>query len=187
MRLFLTTAFAGLACSAALAQPLTLTPADPQPSALEAGLSVAYAAGAGGRDLESARSKLKKAQAGDPLRGLSYLDTDPEETVLTSEETTKVAAEIAGYVRFEEAGTYSIDFFSNDGLDAKIGGQQVALADEVRGCDRTGEIEVEVPVAGWYELEATYFQRKGSACLMMDWNVSGKMRPVPDAAFGFVN
>lgn len=187
MKLIITTAIAGLACTAALAEPLTLSPAEPQPTALEEGLAVAYATGAGGRDLDAARSKLKKAKSGDPLRGLSYLDTDPEETVLTSGETTKVAAEISGFVHFDEAGTYAIDFFSNDGLDAKIGGQQVALADEVRGCERTGEVEVEVPVAGWYALEATYFQRKGSACLMMDWNASGKMRPVPDAAFGFTN
>ncbi|MEP2921300.1 hypothetical protein [Sulfitobacter sp.] len=187
MKLLITTAIIGLASTSVLAEPLTLTLADPQPEGLQAGLSVAYATGAGGRDLDAARSKLTKAKPGAPLRGLSYLDTDPEETVLTSGETTKVAADISGYVHFEEAGIYTVDFFSNDGLDAKIGGQQVALADEVRGCERTGEVEVEVPSAGWYAVEATYFQRKGSACLMMDWDVSGKMRPVPDDAFGFTN
>ncbi|MFC6759817.1 hypothetical protein ACFQFQ_10450 [Sulfitobacter porphyrae] len=42
---------------------------------------------------------------------------------------------------------------------------------------------VAVPQAGWYEVEATYFQRKGSACLLMDWGQSGNMEPVPDSAF----
>lgn len=187
MKLFITTTIAALTCTAALAQPLALTPANPQPTGVKEGLSVAYATGAGGRSLSEARSKLKKAKAGKPLRGLSYSDTDAGEKALTSTQSEKVAAEISGYVKFEKAGTYSVEFFSNDGLDAKIGGQQVALADEVRGCDRTGEVEVSVPQAGWYALEATYFQRKGSSCLMMDWTASGKMRPVPDAAFGYTN
>jgi len=167
------------------AQPLVLTPADPQPTSLTEGLSVAYVKGAGGRTLKEAKSKLKRAKTGTPLAGLSYRDTEAGESVLTSDAQEKLAATISGFIRFETAGTYDIEFFSNDGLEAYVGGQQVALADGVRGCDRTGAVTVSVPAAGWYPLEATYFQRKGSACLMMDWSVSGKLRPTPDSAFGF--
>ncbi|KIN72458.1 PA14 domain-containing protein [Sulfitobacter guttiformis] len=174
-------------CTSALAAPLMLTPADPQPQGLSQGLSVSYAKGAGGRSLGEAKSKLARMEAGDPLQGLSYVDTNEGDHVLTSDQSEKLAAAISGYILFDAAGTYQLNFFSNDGLEATIGGQVVALADDVRSCDPTGETEVEVPSAGWYALEATYFQRKGSACLMMDWDVGGAMAPVPDTAFGFVN
>ena len=171
----------------ALADPIKLAPADPQPSEadLAPGLAVAYAFGAGGRTLEEAKAKLRRAKPGEPLVGLSYLDSDPGDTTLTSGEAEKVAAAISGFIRFDAAGTFEIDFLSNDGLEASIGGQQVVFYDGVHSCDPAGATEVDVPTAGWYTFEATYFQRKGSACLMMDWNVSGEMEPVPDAAFAF--
>ena len=187
LRLLTTTLLSVALASAAFAEPLTLTPADPQPTGLQAGLAVSYASGAGGRTLEEAEAKLRRARPGAPLVGLSYLDTDPGDKVLTSDEETKVAAEISGYIRFDKAGTFMVDFLSNDGLDASIGGQQVALNDGVHDCNSAGAQEVIVPSEGWYALEATYFQRKGSACLMMDWNVEGEMEPVPDAAFGYSN
>ena len=184
MKLVVSTTLAALISSAAFAEAIKLTPADPQPKGLTPGLAVSYAYGAGGRTLEEAQGKLTKAKPGPALAGLSYLDSNEGDNTLTADEPFKVAAAISGYIRFDTPGTFEINFFSNDGLNASIGGKQVAMADEVRGCEPTGVKEVEVPVAGWYALEATYFQRKGTACLMMDWSVSGEMEPVPDAVFG---
>ena len=169
------------------AQTLTLAPADPQPEegSLSEGLAVSYAYGSPIRTLADAANLLEKAEPGEPLIGLSYLDTDPGEMALSSESETKVAAAISGYVRFEEAGTYQLEVISNDGIDLSIGGQQVGFYDEVHACESAGVTEVEVPEAGWYALEATYFQRKGSSCLLMDWAPAGaEMEPVPDEAFG---
>ena len=174
-----------LLSNTAFARTLVLELANPQPKGLTQGLDVLYSKNAGGRSLQAAKSTLSRARPGKPLKGLSYLDIDGGDNVLTSDQKEKLAAVITGYIRFDAPGTYQVNFFSNDGLDANIGGQQVALADEVRSCDPTGVTDVQVPSAGWYALEATYFQRKGSACLMMDWNVGGKMAPVPDRAFGF--
>lgn len=184
MKVMITSVLAAALCGPVFANTLVLTPANPQPAGLSKGLAVSYASGAGGRSLSEARSKLSRANPGKALRGLSYLDTDNGDKVLTSSQREKIAAAISGFIRFEKAGTYAVDFFTNDGLDISIGGQQVALADEVRSCDSTGVTKIKVPSAGWYALEATYFQRKGSACLMMDWNVGGAMAPVPDAVFG---
>ena len=174
------TAMAGTA----FAEPLKLTPADPQPSDLSPGLAVSYAYGSGGRTLADAEKSLRDAKPGTPLVGLSYLDGNDGELTLTAEEAHKVAAAISGFIKFESAGIFDLDFFSNDGLVASIGGQQVVLFDGVHSCEPAGAQQVEVPEAGWYALEATYFQRKGSACLMMDWNIAGEVEPVPDAAFG---
>ncbi|MBD3663243.1 PA14 domain-containing protein [Sulfitobacter aestuariivivens] len=185
MKFVLSAAVALTLSGAAWAETLSLTPANPQPTTgqLLPGLAVSYAYGGGGRTLKEAEDRLKKAEPGTPLQGLSYLDGNDGDKTLTSTQAHKVAAAIDGYIRFDKAGTFEVDFFSNDGLKAKIGGKQVALFDGVHGCEPAGSVTVEVPQAGWYEFEATYFQRKGSACLMMDWSVDGEMEPVPDGVF----
>ena len=171
----------------ALAAPLALSPADPQPSAsaLSSGLSVAYAYPSDVRSIDDAASALGKAKNGPALRGLSYRDNTEGELALTSKKAQKVAAKISGFIRFDAPGTYKVNIISNDGIQASIGGKQVAFNDGIHGCEPAGVKEVSVPVAGWYALEAIYFQRKGTACLEMDWNVGGKTGAVPDSAFAY--
>lgn len=157
----------------AFAQPITLQPASPQPSAgaLAQGLAVTYAViPSNVRTVKLAKNSLKKrGEPGRPIAGLTYEDTDVGDKVLTSERREKVAAEITGYIHFKAAGTYMLDFLANDGLQIAIGGQEVGFYDGVHPCGYVGEIEVNIPSAGYYPVEATYFQRKGTACLMMEW------------------
>lgn len=176
---------APLAAAPALAGPLKLSPANPQPAAgeLAPGLGVSYVYHSV-RTLQQAKQVLDRAKPGPALAGLSYLDGSETDIALTSKQAQKVIASINGYIRFDAPGTYALDVISNDGIVASIGGQQVALHDGVHGCESAGVQEVEVPQAGWYALEATYFQRKGSSCLLMDWGPSASaLEPVPDAAF----
>ena len=83
--------------------------------------------------------------------------------------TERVAAGISGYIHFKSAGNFTLDFLANDGLQITIGGQEVGFYDGIHPCGYVGEIKVNVPSAGYYPLDATYFQRKGTACLMMEW------------------
>lgn len=79
-----------------------------------------------------------------------------------------------------------MDFFTNDGLDARISGQQVGLFDGRQTCDSTYITEIEVPQAGWYDFEATYFNRLKTSCLMMRMGpVGAKLGWVSNAAFGY--
>ena len=159
-----------LTTSSVAAQAVKLAPANPQPSAgaLSKGLAVKYARIPNAvRELAGAEKALKKAKRGKPIAGLTYDDTDGK--VLTSDSYEKVAAGISGYIKFPKAGTYTLDFLNNDGLQLWIGGQEVALYDGIHACGYSGEIEVVVPSAGYYELKANYFQRKGTSCLMMEW------------------
>lgn len=167
--------------------PLTLTPADPQPKdgKLTQGLAVSYAYPGEVRSVQAASDALGSARNGRPLKGLSYDDNSEGDLTLTSRKSQKVAASISGFIKFPAAGTFSLNVISNDGITMSIGGQTVGFYDGIHGCEPAGEQEVTVPVAGWYALEATYFQRKGTACLMLDWNVDGSMSPVPDAAFAY--
>lgn len=173
----------------ATAETLKLTPANPQPGNVKPGLSVRYGYGAGGRDirdLSDAASALRKAEPGPALRGLDYPDGDLGDPTLTSKRDENVAAAITGYIRFDAPGTYEMDFYTNDGLDARIGGQRVGYFDGRQACDSTYVTEVEVPQAGWYEFEATYFNRLNTSCLMMRWAKRGKpLKWVPNKAFGY--
>ncbi|AAV96835.1 hypothetical protein KQ247_07165 [Ruegeria pomeroyi] len=186
-------ALAGLAmiCAGALAAgPAKLQPANPQPGGLKRGLSVSYGYAKEGehiRQLAEARSVLKAgAQRGKALRGLDYRDTAKGENTLTSARAENVAAAIRGYIRFDAPGIYEIDFFTNDGVDARIGGQRVGHFDGRQTCDSTIVSEVEVPQAGWYKVDITYFNRLNTSCLMMRWGQKGKgMKWVPNEVFGY--
>ena len=175
--------------SIAGAQTLKLTPANPQPGGLKSGLSVAYGYAPSGQHIKSladASAVLNAgAKGGKPLRGLDYRDTNKGENTLTSERAENVAASIQGYIRFDKPGVYDIDFFTNDGLNASIGGQRVGLFDGRQICDSTISTEVEVPSAGWYTFSALYFNRLNTSCLMMRWAPTGsEMDWVPNNVFG---
>lgn len=176
------TAPAGLA-----AQTIALTPAVPQPAAAELapGLAVTYAYPMDVRSIDQAKRALERgARPGTPLAGLSYDDNTEGDPTLTSDKSMKLAAGISGFIKFDAAGTYTLDFLNNDGLEIFIGGQEVGFYDDVHACGYAGEVQVTVPEAGYYPLEATYFQRKGTACLMMEWGPdSDGLDLVPDSAF----
>jgi hypothetical protein len=173
-----------LGASTGFAAPLKLTPASPQPSGLKQGLAVKYAFPMDVKSLSQATRYLKKGKAGAPLTGLDYRDTNNGDDTLTSGRAHHVAAAISGYVKFDSAGVYTIDFLTNDGLEATVGGQTVGYFDGRQSCSETRAVEVDVPQAGWYAFEATYFQRVGSACLHMR---AGQGAPdwMPDEAFGY--
>ena len=173
-----------MVAGAAAAAPLKLEPANPQPTDLKAGLAVEYVYPLDVKSLNQAERYLREAKPGTPLKGLDYRDTAPGEKALTSKETENVVAAITGFVKFDSPGTYTIDFLTNDGLDARIGGQTVGYFDGRQSCQETPAVEAEVPEAGWYPVEITYFQRVGTSCLLMR---AGQGAPdwMPDAAFGY--
>lgn len=176
-----------LAAAAASAAP-TLKPASKQ-SGIKSGLSVKYAWGGNPpskiQSISQAISMLGSAKSGTPLRGLDYRDTSEGDPVLTHKEHFNVAADVRGYIRFDAPGVYELETWSNDGIDAQVGGQSVGRADGRQGCEANQRVTVEVPQAGWYDLRIKYFQKYGTACLMMKWGKQGQgMAWVPNSAFG---
>ncbi len=173
-----------LAAAAADAKPVKLKPAKGEPA--NAGLKVDYAYPGDVKTLRDAYVALGiGAQPGKPLNGLNYSSSSSTPNALTSKQEMRVAARITGYVKFDAAGTYTLDFLSNDGLQLSLGGREIVKHDERTACGSTGKVEVRVPDAGWYELEALWFQRQGTSCLVMEWAPEGGgSQVVPSSAFG---
>ncbi len=175
--------------TAVAAAPAKLTPASKQ-SGFKKGLSVSYAyAGpppAKIQTLSAAKSMLSSgAKPGKPLRGLDYRDTNDGDPVLTYPKPYNVAADIRGYIKFDSPGIYQIEVWSNDGVDARISGQRVGYFSTRQGCQGNVIMEVDVPQAGWYPLQVSYFQKYSTSCLMMRWAKNGqKLSWVPNSAFG---
>ncbi|WP_027258073.1 PA14 domain-containing protein [Leisingera aquimarina] len=179
-------AIAVLTAASAGAAPLKLAPADPQPSGVKPGLSVVYAYPHDVKSLVEASSALKiSSEPGQPIEGLDNRDTEEGQNTLTSKRALNVVARITGYVKIDQPGIHNIDFLTNDGLRARVGGQVVGEYDGRQSCDSTILTEVEVPSAGWYPVDILYFQRLGTACLHMRMGPDGK-RPkwMKDSAFG---
>ncbi len=173
-----------MVAGAATAGTIQLTPADPQPKGLSEGLAVKYATGHSFGSVDEAVRVLKSAKKGTPLAGFDYRDTKEGDETLTAGKAHKVVADIAGYVRFEEAGTYSMHFMANDGLIVEISGEEVGYIGGKGGCRKSDPVQVNVPSAGWYEFEAIYFQHKGTACLHMKAGI-GKEKWMENASFGY--
>lgn len=175
-----------LSAAAAMAAPLKLKPASPQPGSVSPGLAVTYAYPQDVKSLAQAEWALKSSgERGRPIAGLDNRDTTEGEPTLTSKRALHVAARITGYVRLDQPGVHTIDFLTNDGLLARVGGQVVGKFDGRQTCDSTVQTEVEVPVAGWYPVDILYFQRLGTSCLHMRMGPAGK-RPMwmKNSAFG---
>lgn len=175
-----------LSVSGAMAQT-ALQPANPQPTGLKPGLAVTYAYPVDVKLLSHARTALDTApMPGKPLAGLTYPDGGAGAKALTSDKSTSVAAEITGYIRFDEAGVYTLKFWTNDGLDMRIGGQRVGYEQDRTPCSSTGNKKVTIPQPGWYPLHGLWFQRLSSSCLEMEWvTPSGQKGAVPNDVFGY--
>lgn len=165
----------------------TLSPANPQPSGLKKGLAVTYAFPQDVKTLSATRSALAASpKRGKPLSGLSYPDRGEGANVLTTNQPHYVAARIKGYIKFDKPGVHTVELFTNDGAALMIGGKTISVLDERSPCSSAGRKQVNVPQAGWYDIQVDYFQRWATACLEMDWAApGGRMGPVPNAAFGY--
>ncbi len=178
-----------LVAASVAAAPAKLTPAGKQ-SGFRQGLSVKYhylgPPPLRFQSLSEAKSTLGKAKPGKPLRGLDYRDAPENAPTLTHKENFNVAADIRGYIKFDAPGTYVIEVWSNDGVEAKISGKTVGYFGGRQSCSGNVRTEVEVPKAGWYPLNIAYFQKYGTKCLMMKWGKKGeKLRWTPNSAFGY--
>ena len=169
-----------------MAQAETLTglqPAEPQPAQLTPGLAVEYVYAKVNLIEEL---KGRKFQPGPPLADINYKWGG---NVLTSTARESVGANIAGFIRFEKPGVYGFEVTSNDGVLVEIGGKVLHDDPGVHSDTTSDRINVKIDQPGWYPLRVTYFQKRGTATLVLAWvppGEKGKAVPVPAKFYGHV-
>ena len=171
------------------AETLTgLKAAEPQPSAgqLAPGLAVGYVYGRFNHINEFMNMKF---EPGRPLPHLDWRMGDG--AVLTTPARDQVGALITGFIRFEKPGTYGFDVTSNDGVRVDIGGKLLYEDPSVHSDDTSDRIDVKVEQPGWYPVKILYYEKKGTATLVLRWVPPGsdpktKPVPVPAAAFAYL-
>jgi hypothetical protein len=171
---------------APMAQAETLSglrPAEPQPAQLTPGLAVEYVYVKVNYIEEL---KGRKFQSGPPLADINYKWGG---NVLTSTARESVGANISGFIRFEKPGVYGFEVTSNDGVLVEIGGQVLHEDPGVHSDTTSDRISVKIDQPGWYPLKVTYFQKRGTATLVLAWvgpGEKGKAVPVPAKSYGHV-
>jgi hypothetical protein len=94
-----------------------------------------------------------------------------------------------GLLRFPSAGAWTLVAMSNDGVSVALADRIVLLDGDVHADRMSPPAAVEVPVAGWYKLAVTYFQRRATWALQLYWIPPGGKDPVliPTEAYAHTN
>jgi hypothetical protein len=162
---------AGIPASLALDPVVGAALWSPQPavSELRPGLAVTYdyARRVHVDDVEV----LSNPVIGKPLDNIAHRTIDGK--VLTAKRAMMVAAHIRGLIRFEAPGTYTFRIESNDGVKARIGGQQIWVDPEIHPNRWSPPIPLVIDTPGWYELWINYYQKKGTSALQLVWTIPG--------------
>jgi hypothetical protein len=164
-----------------------LTPLAPETAAgLHAGLAVCYYPGFDGRHLDqlpAEDSRLARGEAGKPIACLNHRFFG-DEPVFDSGRSRLVGLRLRGWMHLAETGQYAFRAHSNDGIRVFVGGRLLVDDPEQHGeqLSPSGSIVTRQP--GWYPLRVDYFQRKGSATVILEWRPPGapEFFPVPAEA-----
>jgi hypothetical protein len=143
-----------------------LRPAEPQPVSeeLAPGLAAQYTYAIMNQLLEM---NGRRFDAGPPVVHLDW--RMGEGIVLTSNGREGVGAVLSGFLRFERPGSYGFEVTSNDGVRLEIGGFVIHEDPGVHS-DRTSDvINVRIDRGGWYPIRISYFQKRGTATLIVKW------------------
>ncbi|MGA1696184.1 MAG: PA14 domain-containing protein [Arenicellales bacterium] len=151
-------------------------PFSPQPAAaqIKPGLAVTYSYERYVHvdELETLRHPV----IGEPLANIAHRTRDGN--VLTANQAMLVGAHIRGIIHFDSVGTYVFRIESNDGVKAKIGGQQIWIDPEIHGNRWSPPLPVVIDAPGWYELWINYYQKKGTSALQLKWTPPGAAEEV---------
>lgn len=181
----------GLGVGAATALAADIKPADPQPDedALRPGLAVDYYYGDYRMidELYELMESTDNPGKGEPLPSLNYKVSEGR-NVLTTKFQRFVGAHITGYLKFPEAGAYSLMVTSNDGVRFHLDGQMLWEDPDIHPDRDSDPIEVTLSEPGWVALDIGYFQRKGSSALILKWKGpnAADYEVVPPEAYGHI-
>lgn len=151
------------------------------------GLSVIYYRKYSARHLNSlpeAESSVYPSFQGEPIAQINH--QFKKNNVFGSGTNRLIGMRMRGYLNLSKTGTYQFQALSNDGIRVELSGKTL-LSDPTQHSDRLSNIgSVTVTTPGWYSVVVEYFQRKGTAALILYWKIPGTKDfvPIPPEVYG---
>ena len=165
------------------------SPAAIAPEQIQPGLSVRYYDEFFSRHLDSLPSKtdpFKSGRIGKPIR---LLDREFGRTEVFDSGTNRgIGMRMEGLLHLPSPGTYRFQALSNDGIRVYVNGQRILDDPDVHSNRLTPVATVDIATPGWYPLEVEYFQRKGTAAIMLYWQPpeNNALSIIPAQAYGHI-
>lgn len=78
-----------------------------------------------------------------------------------------------GFFHLEQPGQYAFQSLSNDGFELQINDQVIINDPEVHSDKLSSPGQITVAEGGWFPVKLRYFQRKGTATLVLNWKPPG--------------
>lgn len=156
---------------------------------IKPGLSVRYYDDFFSRHLDSLPSKtdpFKSGRIGKPIR---VLDREFGRTEVFDSGTNRgIGMRMEGLLHLTSPGTYQFQALSNDGIRVYVNGQRILDDPDVHSNRLTPVAPVNITTPGWYPLKVEYFQRKGTAAIMLYWQPPGSnaLSIIPAQAYGHI-
>lgn len=156
---------------------------------IEPGLSVRYYDDFFSRHLDALPAKtssFKKGRPGKPIRSLNHEFGRTE--VFDSGTNRGIGMRMEGLLHLSRPGTYRLQALSNDGIRVYLNGRRIIDDPDVHSNRLSAVATVDIASPGWYPLEVEYFQRKGTAAIMLYWQPPGSdaLSGIPAQAYGHI-
>jgi hypothetical protein len=157
-----------------------IAPVKTSSGAMQQGLSVIYYKKYSKRNLNSLpedKSAKYPSFRGEPIAQLNH--QFGKGNVFGSGTNRLIGMRMKGFLNLSEPGGYQFQALANDGIKVTLFGKTL-LNDPSQHSDRLTNIGLAtVTTTGWHEVVVEYFQRKGTAALVLYWKEPGKQKFVP--------
>jgi len=164
-----------------------IAPAKTLSGTVKQGLSVIYYEKYSKRNLDNLpqnESAVYPSFKGEPIAQLNH--QFGKEDVFGSGTNRLIGMRMKGFLNLSEPGVYQFQALANDGIKVTLSGKTL-VNDPSQHSDRLTNIGLAtVTTAGWYDVVVEYFQRKGTAALILYWKEPGKQEfvPIPKEIYG---
>lgn len=113
----------------------------------------------------------RKGEPGPPIMQLNH--RFGKGIVFDSGESKGVGMVMKGYFHLQQPGQYEFQALSNDGFELSINNQLLISDPEVHSDKLSDPGRFTISEGGWFPVSIKYFQRKGTATLILYWKPPG--------------
>jgi hypothetical protein len=117
--------------------------------------------------------KATTEKVGKPILFLNH-HFDKKELIFDSGVSEGIGIQMNGFLKFTEPGKYTLNTLSNDGICVWIYGKRIVYHPGVHTDHFSNEVVLNIQKSGWYPIMIQYFQRVGTAAIVMHWKLPGK-------------